>query len=133
MYEYYDYENRVVPDEKEKLQAQMKERAARELKAQKKEKRKKWFMCVAYALVFGLIAGGTFQAVNLAGDLIRNKAGIGKSGTDAVSETKDKEQTTQTARRMLIQRIRGRSRRGQRSISPRLPSSLQQEPWTYLR
>ena len=94
MYEYYDYENRVVPDEKEKLQAQMKERAARELKAQKKEKRKKWFMCVAYALVFGLIAGGTFQAVNLAGDLIRNKAGIGKSGTDAVSETKDKEQTT---------------------------------------
>ena len=79
MYEYYDYENRVIPDEKEKLQSQMREKAARELKEKKKEKRRKWFMCVAYALVFGLIAGGTFQGVNLAGDLIRNKAGIGSS------------------------------------------------------
>ena len=70
MYEYYDYGNKVIPDENEKLQAQMREKAAKEKKAQKKESRKKWFMCIAYALVFGLIAGGTFQGVNLAGDLI---------------------------------------------------------------
>lgn len=88
MYEYYDHDNRTAASgENEMLQAQMKQKAARELKEQKKEKRKKWFMCVAYALSFGLIAGGTFQAVNFAGDLIKEKAGIGRSAKEEQSDT----------------------------------------------
>lgn len=78
MYEYYDYENRPLPDEKERIQAQARERAAKEAMTKKKEKRSKWLACIAYALVFGLIAGGTFQGVNLAGDIIRNKMGLNK-------------------------------------------------------
>ncbi len=89
MYEYYDHDNRTTPGENEMLQTQMRQKAARELKEQKKEKRKKWFMCVAYALVFGLIAGGTFQGVNLAGDLIREKTGIGSGSKEAKNNTEE--------------------------------------------
>lgn len=95
MYEYYDHENRVLPNEKE-VTVNETAHAAAERKAAKKagnkEKRTKWFACIAYALVFGLIAGGTFQGVNLAGDLVRSKLGIttqdiGKgSGEDTMSQ-----------------------------------------------
>ena len=113
MYEYYDHENRTLPYEKEVRI----EETARTVetgnktakKSGKKEKKVKWFTCVAYALVFGLIAGGTFQGVNLAGDLIRSKLGIstadingGKTGdtlsqretTLKTSDNKDKEVKT---------------------------------------
>lgn len=80
MYEYYDHENRPLPNEKEvtveepRRSTYVDNKAVR--KTEKKEKKVKWFTLIAYALVFGLIAGGTFQGVNLAGDLIRNKLGI---------------------------------------------------------
>ncbi|MCR5233208.1 MAG: trypsin-like peptidase domain-containing protein [Lachnospiraceae bacterium] len=96
MYEYYDYENKVIPDEKEKLQSQMKAEAVKDAKAKKKEKRHKWFMCVAYALVFGLIAGGTFQGVNLAGDLIREKTGLAGKNVEEDKESGKKEATLKT-------------------------------------
>lgn len=89
MYEYYDHENRIVPDEKERLQAEARERALKEARAKKKENRSKWFKCIAYALVFGIIAGGTFQGVSLAGDLVRNKIGLGKNNQE-VSESSGK-------------------------------------------
>ena len=54
MYEYYDYENKVLPDEKEKIEAKARARELKEAKEQKKEKRNKWFMCIVYALVFGI-------------------------------------------------------------------------------
>ncbi|MCR5357677.1 MAG: trypsin-like peptidase domain-containing protein [Lachnospiraceae bacterium] len=76
MYENYDFENNIISGEKERLDAEARIRRARELKEQKKENRSKWFKCVAYALVFGLIAGGTIQAVNLGGDLLRSRLGI---------------------------------------------------------
>lgn len=86
MYEYYDHENRILPNEKEVTGEETRRAAEAERKAArktvKKEKRVKWFTCVAYALVFGLIAGGTFQGVNLAGDLIRSKLGISTADID---------------------------------------------------
>ncbi|MBR4719073.1 MAG: trypsin-like peptidase domain-containing protein [Lachnospiraceae bacterium] len=39
-------------------------------------------MCIVYALVFGLIAGGTFQGVSLAGDIVRDKLGVGSKKTE---------------------------------------------------
>ena len=39
MYEYYDYENQPIQGEKERIQAEARERAAKEAKARKKEKR----------------------------------------------------------------------------------------------
>ncbi|MCR4807735.1 MAG: trypsin-like peptidase domain-containing protein [Lachnospiraceae bacterium] len=69
MYEYYDHEDRQDPV--------VNVRPVREEKKEvKKEKKTKWFSCVAYALVFGLIAGGTIQGVSLAGDLVRGKLGL---------------------------------------------------------
>ena len=95
MYEYYDHENRPDQSEREVIVEETRRGSATEDKPvrrkEKKEKRVKWFTCVAYALVFGLIAGGTFQGVNLAGDLIRSRLGIssadidGGSGNDTLS------------------------------------------------
>ena len=92
MYEYYDYENQPLPNEKERIQAQAREQAAKELKAKKKEKRSKWLSCIAYALVFGLIAGGIFQGVSLAGDIVRNKMGL--KGAEVEESTTDKPKET---------------------------------------
>ena len=94
MYEYYDYENKVIPNEKEKLQAEARARALREAKEKKKEKRNKWFMCIVYALVFGIIAGGTFQGVNLAGDLARSKLGISRSDLGGADDALSNRETT---------------------------------------
>ncbi|MBR5407543.1 MAG: trypsin-like peptidase domain-containing protein [Lachnospiraceae bacterium] len=91
MYENYDFENNAIPNERERIDAEARLRRARELKEQKKEKRSKWFKCVAYALVFGLIAGGTFQGVNIAGDLLRDRLGIGigKEASGEIDEDRD--------------------------------------------
>ncbi|MCR5421871.1 MAG: trypsin-like peptidase domain-containing protein [Lachnospiraceae bacterium] len=64
----------------------MKERAEKEKKEKKKEKRNKWFACVLYAVIFGVIAGGVFQGVNIAGDYVRNKTGL---NADSNTENKD--------------------------------------------
>lgn len=78
MYEYYDYENQPLPNEKERIQAEARDRAAKELKADRKKKRNGWLKCIAYALVFGIVAGGVFQGFNLAGDIVRSKLGISR-------------------------------------------------------
>ena len=101
MYEYYDYENQPIQGEKERIQAEARERAAKEAKARKKEKRNKWLSCIAYALVFGLIAGGVFQGVDLAGDIVRNKMGLNKevlAGTDKNSADTNKEKLQSSAK-----------------------------------
>ncbi len=101
MYEYYDYENQPIQGEKERIQAEARERAAKEAKARKKEKRNKWLSCIAYALVFGLIAGGVFQGVDLAGDIVRNKMGLNKevlAGTDENSADTNKEKLQSSAK-----------------------------------
>lgn len=101
MYEYYDYENQPIPNEKERIQTEARERAAKEAKARKKEKRNKWLSCIAYALVFGLIAGGVFQGVDLAGDIVRNKMGLNKevlAGTDENSADTNKEKLQSSAK-----------------------------------
>ncbi len=93
MYENYDFENRTVPTQQERLENEARLRAAREAKEKKKEKRSNWFKCIAYALVFGLIAGGTFQGVNLAGDLFRSRLGLDKGslGSSSTSDNDDRE------------------------------------------
>ncbi len=101
MYEYYDYENQPIQGEKERIQAEARERAAKEAKVRKKEKRNKWLSCIAYALVFGLIAGGVFQGVNLAGDIVRNKMGLNKevlAGADENSADTNKEKLQSSAK-----------------------------------
>ena len=40
MYEYYDYENQPIQGEKERIQAEARERAEKEARAKKKENRK---------------------------------------------------------------------------------------------
>lgn len=99
MYEYYDYENQPIQGEKERIQAEARERAEKEARAKKKEKRNRWLSCIAYALVFGLIAGGVFQGVDLAGDIVRNKMGLNKEtlvGTEESSADTNRE-TLQSA------------------------------------
>ena len=88
MYEYYDNEGKYRPDEKDRIQT-----VERSSRAGKKEKKNKLFMCVIYALVFGLIAGGTFQGVSLAGDLVKNRLGIGSRKTEAVTDAENRDKT----------------------------------------
>ncbi len=98
MYEYYDHENRNISNGNEVIieepvrSSTADSKSAR--KKEKKEKKVKWFTCVAYALVFGLVAGGTFQGVNLAGDLIRGKLGISSSDIGSSSDTLSNRETT---------------------------------------
>ena len=79
MYEYYNYENKALIEEREKLQAEMKARAIKEKKAEKKAKRNKVLMSAVYGLVFGIVAGGAFQGISLAGDIVRSQLGINES------------------------------------------------------
>ncbi|MCR5000414.1 MAG: trypsin-like peptidase domain-containing protein [Lachnospiraceae bacterium] len=76
MYEYYDNENRNLNSEQPVTVSEPARASKPGRKAAKRDKKTNWFACVAYALVFGLIAGGTFQGVNLAGDFVRSKLGI---------------------------------------------------------
>lgn len=68
MYEYYDYDD--------KSQQAKQEEAARRYQAQKraekKNKRKKFWGVVALALVFGLISGGAFIGINTLNDYLSN-------------------------------------------------------------
>ncbi len=100
MYEYYDHENKAMNNEQPVTVNEPARAPRTERKAPQRDKKTKWFTCVAYAVVFGLIAGGTFQGVNLAGDFVRSKLGItsediGKGGKgDALSQ---RETTLKTA------------------------------------
>ncbi len=61
MYEYYNYENSKAQQE------ELARKAAAQKKAEKSAKRKKWWGIVLGALVFGVIASGTFVTVTTIG------------------------------------------------------------------
>ncbi len=96
MYEYYDHENRTLPNGKEVIVEEAGRKTTANKKAARKDKKTKWFTVVAYALVFGVIAGGTFQGVNLAGDLVRSKLGISSQdlGKGETNDTLSQRETT---------------------------------------
>lgn len=71
MYEYYNYENQVIPDGREQQEAELKARALQEKQKEKKAKRRKWMSCISYGLVFGIVAGCAFQGVNLIGSRLQ--------------------------------------------------------------
>lgn len=71
MYEYYNYENQTTPLAG-MPEADQRARAEQEKKNAKKAKRKKWMNCIAYGLVFGIVAGGAFQTINFVGNRVFN-------------------------------------------------------------
>lgn len=76
MYEDYDYDRVGENNTQQRPQIDPATKARIEKKAAKKAARKKWWMCIAYALVFGIIAGCTIQGISIAGGLVKNKLGL---------------------------------------------------------
>lgn len=76
MYEDYDYDRVGENNTQQRPQIDPATKARIEKKAAKKAARKKWWMCIAYALVFGIIAGCTIQGISIAGGVIKNKLGL---------------------------------------------------------
>ncbi|MFT3984400.1 MAG: trypsin-like peptidase domain-containing protein [Lachnospiraceae bacterium] len=72
MYEYYNYENQVIPDGREQQEAELKAKALQEKQREKKARRKRWMSCISYGLVFGIVAGCAFQGVNLIGNKLQS-------------------------------------------------------------
>ncbi len=78
MYEYYENENKVEQNQVNKTGG--------------KEKKHRFGMVIVYALVFGLIAGGTIQGVSLAGDVLRSRMGLSKEQIAEKDSEADDEQ-----------------------------------------
>lgn len=90
MYEYYNYENQTTSGTG-MPEADQRARAAQEKKHAKKEKRKKWMNCIAYGLVFGIVAGGAFLTINFVGNrvLLVNQEAV-KEETSKVETAEEK-------------------------------------------
>ncbi|MCR5508509.1 MAG: trypsin-like peptidase domain-containing protein [Lachnospiraceae bacterium] len=58
----------------------------RALKQEKKDKKNKWFLCILYALVFGLIAGCVFQGVGFATDVLKSRIGLKSAAVSGTAE-----------------------------------------------
>ncbi|HOO28398.1 MAG TPA: trypsin-like peptidase domain-containing protein, partial [Lachnospiraceae bacterium] len=97
MYEYYNYENQVIPNGREQQEAERKANAELEKKNAKKARRKKWTSCVAYGLVFGIVAGGAFQGVNYIGNKItKSNDVIAQAPADEQVEAQTAQEETTT-------------------------------------
>jgi len=89
MYEYYNYENQVIPDKREQQEAELKARALQEKQKEKKAKTKKWMSCISYGLVFGIVAGCAFQGVNLIGSRLQGSQAEVTTEEQAVEEKEE--------------------------------------------